>query len=493
MSTIAHLAANSKNFSVLYVEDNRELNEKVHIFLKKFFGEVYIAYDGVQGLKAYRKFTPDIVVTDIKMPKLDGIAMTQKIKYINPNAKVIILSAYDDKGFLYTAIELGVFRFLKKPVQIEDFTKVLSDLVVLIKHEMRVESLKQYQSGENLVAIFADKSLKLANNEFLEFYGADDEEHFNTLFSEKFDKIFIEVEDFLYSSSITWYEKVIHNIDTTYQVYTKNAKDEYRHLVLKAHFLHKNAFGSQNDVLFNFTDITDLNLIPNAQKINSYEENAAAALKLLKHLQQNASAVNLHNFYKGLTITNTGKIAFVSENRIALKTTPNQQKAIIKQGMVVISSSLLPEDILCDGVESVDRDNFITTMKHYRLIDTTPTKRKTIRVEPAQNYKARMVFNEKEFEDIGIDDLSIEAIKVSLNALPAGLNKGAQFEVFIDFYEKEEIVDSFTFSARVMNFWMQNFLYKVVAMFETDTQTEKKLLKYISQRQLELIREFKSL
>lgn len=261
MGAITLLASQAKVFTVLYVEDNRSLNQKVEQFLHKFFAKVFVAYDGIEGLQHYKEYQPDIVITDIKMPKLDGIELSKKIKFLDPNAKILILSAYDDKEFLYRAIELGVFRFIKKPIDIEDFTKILLELVLEIKHEKRVASLKSYEASGNLVAIFENKKLQLANNDFLHFFGIKDEEDFESQYPD-LDKLFENQKGFLYSSNSSWYDKLTQNVNTSYQVIVKNKKDEPRHLILKANFIDDKAFENKNDILLSFTDITDLNLLP---------------------------------------------------------------------------------------------------------------------------------------------------------------------------------------------------------------------------------------
>ncbi|MGM0622967.1 MAG: response regulator transcription factor [Campylobacterota bacterium] len=491
MSVVSLLAAQAESFRVLFVEDNTPLQKKVQTFLKKFFGHVHTASDGEEGWSRYKVFSPDIVITDIKMPKLSGIELTKKIRHKNPKQKIIILSAYDEKEHLLQAIELGVYRFIKKPVNIEYFSRVLLDLVLDIKHERRVEILQKYEGGDTLVAIFEDKKLVLANENFLEFFDADNESDFRLKHTD-IDRLFEKEEGYLYSGSISWYYKVAHQVERSYQVIVKNFQGQNRHLILKARYL--NIFDTQphNELLFTFTDVTDLNLMPDVTQKNSYEQNQKAALKLLQYLKENDSIINLNNFYKGLTITNTGKIVFVSENRITLKTNYNQQKVMKKQGKVILSSELLPDDILCRQVDNVDEDRLLTTLKEYKLLDTTPTKRKSIRVEPAKNYRSYIKFKDNKYMVSVVDDISIEAIKFSLNALPAGLEKSSEIFLFLEFFNDENrVVNRFEVIAEVMKVWMQDFEYKVVAVYHLDKDQEIDLLRYISKRQLELIREFK--
>jgi len=79
-----------KSFIILYVE-NSLLDQKRVLPILKFYGaKVFVANDGEEGLELFKKYNPDIVVTDTKMPKLDGIAMIKEIKNIKSSIPVII-------------------------------------------------------------------------------------------------------------------------------------------------------------------------------------------------------------------------------------------------------------------------------------------------------------------------------------------------------------------------------------------------------------------
>jgi YesN/AraC family two-component response regulator len=107
-----------KDISVLYVEDDKEVNDALSRSLRRVCKEVYVAYDGEEGLALYEQNVAniDIVISDIKMPKLNGIEMVKSIKSLNPTQPVIISSAYGETEFINEALESGVASFLLKPV-----------------------------------------------------------------------------------------------------------------------------------------------------------------------------------------------------------------------------------------------------------------------------------------------------------------------------------------------------------------------------------------
>jgi len=104
------------NFKLLYVEDDigvREINLR---FFKRLFHTVYSAKDGIDGLNAYESYKPDIIITDLKMPLLDGISMVKKIREKDNKTKVIITTAFTDESHLIDAVELNIVRYVVKPL-----------------------------------------------------------------------------------------------------------------------------------------------------------------------------------------------------------------------------------------------------------------------------------------------------------------------------------------------------------------------------------------
>jgi len=87
------------------------------------------ASDGIEGIDLIKKYLPEIIITDIRMPGLDGISMIKQVKSIVPNSKIIILTGYRDFDYVHEAIKCGAFDFLLKPTKIEELTSVLSKAV----------------------------------------------------------------------------------------------------------------------------------------------------------------------------------------------------------------------------------------------------------------------------------------------------------------------------------------------------------------------------
>jgi len=124
------------DLKVLYAEDNEKMRDSYTLVLKRYFKEVIEASDGKQALQLYQQYEPDIVLTDINMPLLDGLELVKSIRQNDSTTKIIVLSAYSDQEKLMKAIPLGLHAYLVKPIKGDDFKKVMMDAAASVdKHD----------------------------------------------------------------------------------------------------------------------------------------------------------------------------------------------------------------------------------------------------------------------------------------------------------------------------------------------------------------------
>jgi two-component system cell cycle response regulator len=117
--------AQNRSLNILYVEDDEKIQNQVFKMLSRKYENIFVASNGEEGVALYETHTPDIIITDIKMPKMNGLEMIQKIREKNKNVPIIITTAHSDSSFLHQALELGVDAFLVKPINKEElFTRV---------------------------------------------------------------------------------------------------------------------------------------------------------------------------------------------------------------------------------------------------------------------------------------------------------------------------------------------------------------------------------
>ena len=105
-----------KKLTVLYVEDEDDVREQFTVFLKRFVGVLVTARDGVEGIEAHQAYQPDIIITDIIMPNMDGLTMIQEIRKFDNDIPIIVLTAFEQVDYLKRSINIGVDKYVTKPV-----------------------------------------------------------------------------------------------------------------------------------------------------------------------------------------------------------------------------------------------------------------------------------------------------------------------------------------------------------------------------------------
>ncbi|MCK5110589.1 MAG: response regulator [Arcobacteraceae bacterium] len=123
----------SQQFSVLYVEDEKKIRDSIAIYLKNFFNIVDTANDGAKGLELFKRNHYDIVITDILMPKMNGLDMAREIKEINPNQNILIISAYAEVANFVYSIKIGIDGYIIKPVDYKQMNSILYKIVYKLK------------------------------------------------------------------------------------------------------------------------------------------------------------------------------------------------------------------------------------------------------------------------------------------------------------------------------------------------------------------------
>lgn len=118
----------TKNLNVLYVEDEENILINTKDIFEDIFASVSTAKDGLEGLLQYKAHHPkyfDIVITDIKMPRKDGISMIEDIIQINEEQSIIAVSSYNDSNILMQLIQVGISNFIMKPFTPDSLIKTL--------------------------------------------------------------------------------------------------------------------------------------------------------------------------------------------------------------------------------------------------------------------------------------------------------------------------------------------------------------------------------
>ncbi|OCS27761.1 response regulator transcription factor [Campylobacter fetus] len=117
-----------KSLTVLFVEDEDKIRTSMGSAMEGIFAKVILAGNRDEGLKKFKKFNPDVIVTDISMPIMDGLDMSKEIRDISKDTPIVILSAFSEKEKLLKAIEIGIDKYIIKPIDMEELFEAISVL-----------------------------------------------------------------------------------------------------------------------------------------------------------------------------------------------------------------------------------------------------------------------------------------------------------------------------------------------------------------------------
>lgn len=154
----------SEGLNILYVEDEEMLRQLFDETFSSYFKKIDYAENGEEGLRLYKENEYSIVVSDIKMPVMNGIEMIEEIKKIKPRQPIVVTSGYADTEKLVKLIQLGLTNFIMKPVNVKTFINIMIKVAMNIINEAELEHYKT--SLENMVR---DKTADLKRtNEWLQ-------------------------------------------------------------------------------------------------------------------------------------------------------------------------------------------------------------------------------------------------------------------------------------------------------------------------------------
>ncbi|MCD6173178.1 MAG: response regulator [Sulfurimonas sp.] len=133
----------TKNLKVLYVEDDVSIGQTMVQYLEKFFSVVVYAINGLEGLQKYQLQKFDIVITDLSMPKMNGLDMLEQIKELNESQAVLITTAHSESDYMFGAIKAGIDGYIIKPF---DFIQLNRELFKISQKLQKFSENEKYKS-----------------------------------------------------------------------------------------------------------------------------------------------------------------------------------------------------------------------------------------------------------------------------------------------------------------------------------------------------------
>jgi len=158
----------NSDIKILYIEDDDIARENGVEYLENYFDKIYEAPDAITALTLYTEHKPDIIITDIQMPKLSGLEFVKRIRQKDKKTQIIIISAYNNTEYLLQAVELQLIKYLIKPIDEQALYKALELCIESIHGELsNIIELSQssYYDRYNQTLVSNGKIVKLRTKE----------------------------------------------------------------------------------------------------------------------------------------------------------------------------------------------------------------------------------------------------------------------------------------------------------------------------------------
>lgn len=175
-----------RKLKILYVEDDASIRDELSSLLVNFCEEVYTASDGIEGLNLYKEKQKkiDLIISDIRMPEMNGIEMLKEIRKFDKDVSVIFATAYSDKDFLLESIKLKVVNYIVKPIDVRALLNTISQIASIIYHkellDIQNKELEKYKeaidSNNIVIKTNADMKITYVNDHFCKITGYDKDE-----------------------------------------------------------------------------------------------------------------------------------------------------------------------------------------------------------------------------------------------------------------------------------------------------------------------------
>lgn len=269
-------------YTVLCVDDDALTTVAMQKRLEAEFEQVYTANNGIEGLEQFKQYHPDIVITDINMPQMDGIQMVTAIKEIHPDVKVIYITAFSQADTLIKAISAGADGYIVKPFSDYQYNNAINTVLLNLDkekavkdHHKLIETILNEQ--DNLLMVYDKEQVSFCNKAFLTFFDIEDIATFNAR-HECVSQMFFEKEGFFSPSILNEGEHWIKHM-------SKESVDKRIVLMLRRPDLEPRAFAIkvsslnpfESKKLVAFTDITEITI---QSKQHEYHANYDSLTKI---------------------------------------------------------------------------------------------------------------------------------------------------------------------------------------------------------------------
>lgn len=159
-----------ENYKILFADDEKDMRDNMFEILSFMSNDVLLAEDGEEALQSFYDNSPDIVILDIEMPKLNGLEVAKKIRETNQTIPIIISTAYTETKYFLQAVELNLTSYILKPITIVDLKESLKKALNNINFHQKstVEFSKNiYYENKKRILFCDNKEISLTKIQML--------------------------------------------------------------------------------------------------------------------------------------------------------------------------------------------------------------------------------------------------------------------------------------------------------------------------------------
>lgn len=200
-----------KSLALLYVEDDPDVREQLTKSLHRRVGQLWVAEDGQEGLELFRQHHPQMIVTDILMPGMDGLDMAACIRELDESVPILVTTAFEQINYLLRSIEIGVDGYITKPIELSRLYAAMVKCTRLMRAEQMLrESEERYRLViaalfEGVILIDANGKIRASNPSAERILGLSVEQlSGHTLFDPSWQPIHEDGSPFPVETQSTW-------------------------------------------------------------------------------------------------------------------------------------------------------------------------------------------------------------------------------------------------------------------------------------------------
>lgn len=234
-----------QELNVLYIEDDMQNNKIISYQLEKLFNNVYIAFDGLEGLNLFHEFKIDIIISDINMPNLTGIEFLKEVRKNDKLIPVLFTTAYSEVEYFKESIENNVSSYLIKPIDLHELINKVYDTYlhyvyqknIIIENNFLKKDIEYFSNIAGIVKLDNQLNITFVNQLILDKTQMEKEVFINQSFHEidcfiQNKNIFDDIENSVTEKKISILSKNNEHLYNKSQIFYQNNDTNILYVIL---------------------------------------------------------------------------------------------------------------------------------------------------------------------------------------------------------------------------------------------------------------------